>query len=104
MSAVVQMSIFPLDKGPSLSGYVKDAVAEIEHSGLPHAVGPMGTVIEGEWGEIAALVGRCLETMGRSSERVYLTLAVDWRRGPHGRLEGKIVSLEGKLGHGVRRR
>ena len=44
-----------------------------------------------------AVVNRCFEAMAADSDRVYLTLKADYRKGAAGRLQGKIRSVEGKL-------
>jgi len=97
MSVIVEFSIFPLDKGASVSTYVAGAVRTIRESGLPHTLGPMGTCIEGEWNDVIDVVGRCFEQLRKDSDRVYMTIKADYRKGPSGRLEGKVSSLEKKL-------
>jgi len=97
MSVIVEFSIFPLDKGASVSAYVAGAVRIIRESGLPHTLGPMGTCIEGEWNDVMGVVGRCFEELRKDCDRVYMTIKADYRKGPAGRLEGKVSSLEGKL-------
>lgn len=97
MSALAELSIFPLDKGASLSPYVARAVRIIEDSGLPFAFGPMGTSIEGEWDEVMAVVKRCLDDLAEDCERISVQLKVDWRRGPAGRITDKVRSVQHKL-------
>ena len=98
MSVIVDFSIFPVDKGESVSAYVSRAVKLIKESGLPYKVGPMGTAVEGEWDEVMALVGRCLDALKKDCSRVYMTIKVDYRRGVAKRMEGKIQSVEQKAG------
>lgn len=98
MSVIVDFSIFPVDKGESVSAYVSRAVKLIKESGLPYKVGPMGTAVEGEWDDVMALVKRCFDAMKEDSSRVYMTIKVDYRRGAAGRMEGKIQSVEQKAG------
>jgi uncharacterized protein (TIGR00106 family) len=93
MSVLIDFSIFPVDKGGSVSSYVTRAVKIIRESGLPYKVGPMGTTIEGEWEEAIGLVGRCLGELRKDCDRVYMTLKVDYRKGPGGRIESKVKSL-----------
>lgn len=45
MSVIVELSIFPMDKGISVGGCVARAVQIIEESGLAFALNPMGTCI-----------------------------------------------------------
>lgn len=47
MSVVIDFSIFPVDKGASVSPYVARVVQVIRDSCLPYQVTPMGTCIEG---------------------------------------------------------
>ena len=96
MSVILDFSIFPVDKGESVSGYVSRAVKIIQESGLPHKLGPMGTCVEGEWDEVMALVDRCFKALQQDCSRIYMTIKVDSRQGAGGRMEGKIRSVEQK--------
>jgi len=91
------LSIFPVDKGKSLSSYVARVIKIIKESGLPHKFGPMGTSMEGEWQEVMGLVERCLDELKKDCDRIYMTLKVDYRKDVAGRLEGKVMSVETKL-------
>jgi len=93
MSVLIDFSIFPVDKGGSVSAYVTRAVKIIRESALPYRIGPMGTTIEGEWEEAMGLVGRCLGELRKDCDRIYLTIKVDYRKGPGGRIESKVKSL-----------
>ncbi len=97
MSLLIDFSIFPMDKGESVSGYVSKALKIIQQSGLPYKLGPMGTTIEGEWESIMAVVKACFDEITKDSHRVYFTLKADYRRGSSGRLESKVRSVETKL-------
>jgi len=98
MSVIVDFSLFPLDKGESLSPYVARSLRIIRESGLPHDFRAMGTSIEGEWDEVLEVVRRCVEAMRADCNRVVLTLKADIRRGPGGRLQRKVESVHEKLG------
>ncbi|MGE4553533.1 MAG: MTH1187 family thiamine-binding protein [Desulfovibrionaceae bacterium] len=99
MSCVVQFAIFPLDKGdaPSLAPYVARALEIVRASGLPYALGPMGTVLEGEYHEIMAVIGRCHDELRADCARVYLTVAVDSKAEGSERMTGKVRSVEALL-------
>jgi uncharacterized protein (TIGR00106 family) len=97
MSVVVEFSIFPMDKGESLSPYVARALKIIRDSGLPHELNPMGTCVEGEWQDVMSLVDRCFEELQKDCNRISLSLKADYRKGPAGRLKTKVASVEGKL-------
>jgi uncharacterized protein (TIGR00106 family) len=97
MSVIVELALFPTDKGTSVSPYVARAVRIVRDSGLAFELGPMGTCIEGEWDAVMAVVSRCFKALAADSERVYLTLKADYRKGPVGRLQGKVRAVEAKL-------
>jgi uncharacterized protein (TIGR00106 family) len=97
MSLLVDFSMFPLDKGESVSPYVARLVRVIRESGLPHKLGPMGTSIEGEWEEVMAVVGRCFEALRTDCHRIVMTLKVDYRKEGSKRLTQKIRSVQEHL-------
>ena len=97
MSVIVDFSMFPLDKGESLSPYVARSIRIIRESGLPHEFRAMGTSIEGEWDEVMAVVNRCFEAMRADCGRVSLSLKADYREGPPGRLQRKVESVLEKI-------
>jgi uncharacterized protein (TIGR00106 family) len=97
MSVIVEFSIFPVDKGESLSPYVARALNIIEESGLPYELNPMGTCVEGEWNEVMSLVDRCFQELEKDCNRINLALKADYRKGPAGRLKGKVASVKEKL-------
>ena len=97
MSTIVEFSIFPLDKGESLSPYVARALKLIQDSGLPYELNPMGTCVEGDWNDVMALVNRCFEALEKDCNRITLSLKADYRKGPAGRMKSKVVSVREKL-------
>ena len=97
MSVIVEFSIFPLDKGESLSPYVARALKKIQESGLAYELNPMGTCVEGEWTEVMAVVDQCFQELQKDCNRISLALKADYRKGPPGRLKGKVESVKVKL-------
>ena len=77
---------------------VAKAVRVVRASGLPNRTDAMFTTIEGEWDEVMAVISRCHEHLAKDSGRVVCTVKMDWRKGHSGRLEGKVRSVEQKLG------
>jgi len=100
MSVIVELALFPLDQGQSVGAYVARAVGIIRASGLRCQLTPMGTCIEGEWDEVMAVVGQCFQALAADSDRVYLTLKADWRRGRVDGLQAKTESVERALAEG----
>lgn len=97
MSVIVELSIFPMDKGESLSPYVARALKVIRDSGLPHQLGSMGTCIEGQWDEVMAVVSACFHELEKDCDRISVNLKVDYRKGADGRMVAKPVSVMEKL-------
>ncbi|MDZ7760634.1 MAG: MTH1187 family thiamine-binding protein [Desulfovermiculus sp.] len=97
MSVIAELSLFPLDKGVSLSPYVARAVKIIEQSGLAHDFGPMGTCIEGEWEEVMQTVSACFQDLAQDCTRISMSLKVDYRYGQSGRLQSKVSAVQEKL-------
>lgn len=98
MSALADLTVFPLDKGESVSSYVAEAVKIIKMSGLNYQMGPMGTCFEGDWDEVIRVAKECMDAMKNHSSRVYMVLKVDYREGMDNRMKGKVESLKKMLG------
>ena len=97
MSAMAEFSIFPLDKGDSLSEYVARAVKIVKDSGLTYRFGPMGTSIEGEWDEVMRVIDNCFEELKQDCGRIHLTVRIDYREKGGARMERKVKSVETHL-------
>ena len=94
MSALAELSIFPLDKGESVSPFVARVLRIIEASGIEYRLGPMGTCIEGEWDDVIRIARECVDALMVDCNRVYMVLKVDYRAGRDNRMEGKIDSIK----------
>ncbi len=97
MSVIAELSIFPLDKGVSLSPYVARAVHIVQQSGLAHEFGPMGTCIEGEWDTVMQTVTACFQDLAQDCTRISLSLKIDYVQGKTGRLQSKVASVQERL-------
>jgi uncharacterized protein (TIGR00106 family) len=98
---LLEFTIIPLDKGMHFSPYVARMTDIIEKSGLPSKLTPMSTVVEGDWDNCMALVKACRDEIAKDSMRISVHISIDDRIGATGRLEGKIKSVEEKLGREV---
>ncbi|MGA7979241.1 MAG: MTH1187 family thiamine-binding protein [Chromatiaceae bacterium] len=100
MSVLVDLSLFPLDQGPSVSAFVAPVIQLIRDSGLPYRLSAMGTTVEAERLEDALeLISQAhnrLATMG--CERIYATVRIDSRKGSTGRLTSKVVAVRRRIG------
>lgn len=95
---LLEFSMYPLDKGASLSPYVARSMDIIDRSSLAYLMNPMGTVLEGEWEKVFDVVHRCFRRMAEDCNRIAVTIKVDYRKGQGGRLTAKIDSVEKKVG------
>ncbi len=97
MSVILELTIFPLDKGESLSPYVARAVGIVKKSGLPYVFGPMGTCIEGEYDAVMGVARRCFEALQVDCARISMTMRIDYREHGQARLASKLESVEANL-------
>lgn len=95
---LLEFSMSPLGKGESVSPFVARCLEIVEASGLDYRLHAMGTVIEGEWDQVMAVVTKCYEALAPDCERISCTMKIDARRNAAGRLVSKVASVEKKLG------
>jgi uncharacterized protein (TIGR00106 family) len=77
---------------------VARALDIIDKSGLPYQLTPMGTILEGEWDEVLAVVTACYQALRVDCERIGVNIKIDARSGGGGRLKSKLESVQAKLG------
>ena len=95
---LLEFSITPLNRGESVSSYVARILEIVDRSGLDYRLHAMGTTVEGELDQVLALLQRCLEAVAADCDRVTCVAKLDYRRDAAGRLEGKVRSVEQRLG------
>jgi len=99
---MLEFSMYPTDKGESVSDYVKRSLEIIDDSGLPYRFGPMGTTIEGEIDEVLGVVKCCFERMSEDCNRIACALKMDYRVGDTVRLEAKVATVKRKTGRDLK--
>ena len=97
MSVIIELSIFPTDKGDSVSPYVARAFQIIKDSGLPYALNPMGTCIEGDWEAVMTVVNACFEDLKKDCDRIYMAMKADYRKGRTDGIRQKVTAVETKM-------
>lgn len=100
MSVLLEFSMFPTDRGESVSDEVSQVIAMIRDSGADYRLTAMGTIIETDSvAEALAIVERAAALLdGLGCRRIYSSLKLDIRHGKAGRLGGKLDSIESKIG------
>jgi uncharacterized protein (TIGR00106 family) len=95
-------SIVPMGGGDASVGErVAEAIEVVADSGLEYQVTAMGTLVEGEWDEVMAVIRRCFDVLHEHADRVTCTLKIDDYRGRTGRIAGKVKTVEDTLGRAV---
>jgi len=95
---LLEFAMAPHGRGESLSADVARILDVIDRSGVPYQLTPMGTILEGEWDEVMAVVTACFKTLQTDCPRIGVNLKVDYRAGPDSRLRSKIAKVEKHLG------
>ena len=99
--AIIEVSIIPLGtKTPSVSKHVAKALKVLKKEDVKYELTSMGTIIEGDLGEILEIARKMHEAVLESEEvlRVLTTIKIDDRRDKPLSMEGKIKSVKEKLG------
>jgi uncharacterized protein (TIGR00106 family) len=99
---LLEFSMSPLGKGESVSRYVSRSLDIIDKSGIAYRLNPMGTVLEGEWDEVMAVVRKCYERMKKDCNRISCSIKIDYRKGHTGRLVSKVARVEKTLKRAIK--
>ncbi len=98
---LAELTIFPTDKGISVSSYVKEVIKyiknESEKRDLKYKLNSMGTEIEGEFYDVWDVIINSHKIMREYSDRVYIIVKVDDKKGCKNAITGKIKSIEDNL-------
>jgi len=96
--AIIEVSVVPLGLSTaSLSKHVAAVLEPVKSSGLNYTLTAMGTIIEGEIGEVMRCVLKMHEIpFGEGVQRVYTTVKIDDRRDKQITIESKVRSVMNK--------
>ena len=98
MKVMVDLCVVPIGVGVSVSEYVAECERLIASAGLEAQLHPYGTVIEGEWEAVFAVVKRCHERVHEmGAPRVFTSLKVGTRTDREQTMQDKIDSVRAKL-------
>jgi len=95
---LLEFSMTPSTQDESKSRYVARILDIIDKSGLPYQLTPMGTIIEGDWAEVMAVVTDCFEALQVDCPRISSQIKIDYRAGPTSRMKSKVETVETLLG------
>jgi uncharacterized protein (TIGR00106 family) len=95
---LVEFSVVPIGTGVSISPQIAKVLKIVAESGVSYKANPMGTVLEGDWETVMAVVKKCHDAVMKDSERALTTITIDDRKGKEARIQKKLESVEQKLG------
>lgn len=95
---LLEFSMAPLGQGESVSGQVARILDVIDRSGVPYQLTPMGTILEGEWAQVMAVVEACFELLKTDCSRISVQIKMDYRAGTEPRMCAKTQRVEEILG------
>jgi uncharacterized protein (TIGR00106 family) len=95
---LLEFSMTPSIKEESKSRYVARILDIIDKSGVPYQLTPMGTIIEGEWAEVMAVVTDCFRALEVDCPRISSQIKIDYRTGTASRMKSKVETVESLLG------
>ena len=100
--AIVAVSIAPVGEGVSVSRHVAEALRVVrDQQRIRYRLDPMFTTLEGDLGEIFALIERMQEAVfAAGALRVGTVIKVDERRDRPVRMEEKVAAVEKRLADG----
>ena len=93
-----ELTMFPTDKGVSVSPYVARILSIIDASGLSYQLTPMATILEGSWDAVMNVVAACFKDLEQDCERISVAAKMDYRKGDASRLHSKVERVEAILG------
>lgn len=98
MSVLMNLAIFPTDKGISVSPYVAKVIENIQSKGFPAQLTAMGTLVEtNTLDEALTVINDAYRTLEPDCNRVYISVNFDVKKGATGRMEAKVKSVKEKL-------
>ena len=91
---LVEFSMFPTDKGESVSKYVAQLIGIIDSSNIRYKLTPMGTILKGSWHEVFDVISCCFKTLKPQCNRLTSFIKVDYRKGDQPRMKSKVDKIE----------
>lgn len=96
--ALMQLTMIPLGNGVSVANFVAQIQNRLKEENVVFSLNDMGTLIEGEIGELFAVLEKIYETpFEQGAVRVITNISIDDRRDKVVRIGDKTTSVKKKL-------
>lgn len=99
---LAEIQFIPVGTGEEIKELIAKTVDIIEQSELDYQHTSMGTIVEGEWDEIMALVRKCHDRLLEDAGRVVTHIKIDDRKDARNRLRRQVLEVEYALGRGLK--
>jgi uncharacterized protein (TIGR00106 family) len=98
---LAEFSIIPIHT-EHMSKDVAKVIETLESTGLHYHLGPLSTVVEGNWDQVMEAIRRCHQITALNHDRVITTIKIDDRKNQPHHLTEMISSVEHQLGRQVK--
>ena len=98
MKVIIDLCVVPMGATTSVSDEIAIIESLIRKSGLKNQLHPYGTVIEGEWDDVMALVKECHKLLhAKGVKRLFTSVKIGTRVDKEQSMEDKVSVVEYKL-------
>jgi uncharacterized protein (TIGR00106 family) len=91
---IAELKVIPVGKGESLSLFVAECVKIVRDSGVRYEVTAMGTLLEGDYDRVMAVIEKCHHKLMTMTNRVMITIDIDDRVGAFDEINTKVEHVE----------
>jgi len=95
---LAEVQFVTVGTGEEQKELIAKTVDIIEKSELDYQHTAMGTIIEGEWDDIMALLKKCRDSLHKDASRLVANITIDDYKGQKNRLRGNVLEVEYALG------
>jgi uncharacterized protein (TIGR00106 family) len=99
---LLEFAMSPTGEGESMSRHVARILDIVDRSGVSYQLTAMGTILEGDWDAVMAVVSECFRMLQVDCHRIGMNLKMDYRAGSEPRLRSKVDAVEGHVGRKLR--
>lgn len=99
---LMELTVVPLARGPSISGDLAEVVDLIDQGGLPYRVTASGTLVEGTWEQLMDIAKKCHTAIRKKTDRVLILIRLDDYADRTDLLATAVAHVEDHLGRSVK--